>query len=667
MLVAGGVLLLLLCIVAGVFVVPALLDGEATPTAVSQVEVTLTAPSQAQVTPTAGDLAQVTPTTTSGLQATPTVDGEAPTPLPSGQPGQTQQPPGWTNYGNSNFVTALARQGDTLWMGSTSGLVRWDLTDGSYARLGTEDGLASSYINDLLVSDDGALWIATDAGINRYGGEAMTTYDETDGLDSAEIQTLFQDDVGRILAGSHRGERGLNYFESPGWGPPPVPSLPIQYPYVQALDGSEEIGLYVGLDGDGLAGYEGEEWIVLTSADGLPDDYVYAVMLAGDELWASFNEAMVRIDLETGDTETIPHSYIYSMHQASNGDLWFGGAWRALRYDPITGDWQEFNTAPGPIPVGSVTDIAEGPEGLWFGTHGGGVAFYDGTNWETWTTDDELGGNWIDAIRQGKNGALWFTHEGTGVSRFEPKSDAWQVFGKAEGALDWLGVPDTDSDGNLWIGDDDKLLYYDGQGWQRFTAPELVGVEILGIEIGPNNVKWLVTESGLMRHDPASDEWQVFTGADHTIIDDIRSIHASSDGSLWLGGEEELVRYDGSTWSTPEAWGEPPQYVYDITEAADGSLWVAANGDLWHLADDRWSTYAWPSEGWLQTLAIGPDGSVWAGYEGLGRYDPASGDWQMFTIEDGLVHWRVQAIHVTPEGVVWIGTDGGLSRYVPPD
>jgi ligand-binding sensor domain-containing protein len=58
---------------------------------------------------------------------------------------------------------------------------------------------------------------------------------------------------------------------------------------------------------------------------------------------------------------------------------------------------------------------------------------------------------------------------------------------------------------------------------------------------------------------------------------------------------------------------------------------------------------------------------VWAGYDGLGRYDPVRGEWQMFEPDDGLVNWTVQAIHVTPEGVVWIGTEGGVSRYVPPD
>jgi streptogramin lyase len=100
-------------------------------------------------------------------------------------------------------------------------------------------------------------------------------------------------------------------------------------------------------------------------------------------------------------------------------------------------------------------------------------------------------------------------------------------------------------------------------------------------------------------------------------------------------------------------------------EAPDGSLWFAADGELGHLADGRWSYVAWPSDGWMERVALGPDGSVWAGYEGLGRYDPSTGDWQMFTPADGLGHWYVQAIHVTPDGVVWVGTGAGVSRYVP--
>ncbi len=633
----GGAALLGLLLIVGLFVVSNLIDGESTPGPVSQVEATLTALGQPAAVPSRAAA------------------------------GQVQYPPGWTNYGNGNFVSALARQEDTLWAGGESGLVRWDVTDGSYTKFARTDELASSRINDLLVDDAGNLWIATDAGINRYDGETLVTYNEVDGLDALWIQTLFLDDMGGLWAGSRGGERGLNFYDGEGWGPPPTPPLPVEFPNVQVLAGNEEEGLFVGLEEGGLAHFDGEAWSVLTSADGLPGDGVLDALLTDDALWVSFDQAVVRYDLETGDMELFPQTGIHTMHQTADGELWFGGDWRAVRFDPDTGDWQEFGTAPGPIPAALVTDLLEDEDGLWFGTYGGGVLFHDGSRWETWAMDAELGGNWIEAIRQDTDGALWFTHPGSGLSRYEPAGDVWQVFNEAAGASDWPSVPAVDSAGNLWIGEYGELVRYDGQAWQSLRPPELTDVEIYAIEIGPGDVKWLVTDRGLMRHNPATDEWTTFTGADHPIIEEIWSLLAASDGALWLGGEAGLVRYDGSTWSAPVASGDAPQLVDDLAEAPDGSLWIAADGELGHLTDGRWSYFAWPSDGWLERVTVGPDGSVWAGHEGLGRYDPARGDWQLFTPADGLAHRIVRAIHVTPEGLVWVGTEGGVSRYVPPD
>jgi ligand-binding sensor domain-containing protein len=126
-----------------------------------------------------------------------------------------------------------------------------------------------------------------------------------------------------------------------------------------------------------------------------------------------------------------------------------------------------------------------------------------------------------------------------------------------------------------------------------------------------------------------------------------------------------LVRFDGADWVTPDVSGSAPGWVDDMAEAPDGSLWVTADGELYHLDGGRWSRFAWPGGGWVESVAVAPDGAVWAGYEGLGRFDPSTGVWQTFSTDDGLAHQEVQAIHVTSEGVVWVGTRGGISRYVP--
>ena len=118
-------------------------------------------------------------------------------------------------------------------------------------------------------------------------------------------------------------------------------------------------------------------------------------------------------------------------------------------------------------------DIIEDGDGLWMGTHDGGVVFYDGSNWVTWATDDGLGGNDTRAIQQDGSGALWFIHEGSGVSRYDPVDTTWQAFGSQEGAIDWPSTPGVDSEGHLWVGGYETLKWYDGQDWRALEPTQL--------------------------------------------------------------------------------------------------------------------------------------------------------------------------------------------------
>jgi ligand-binding sensor domain-containing protein len=662
--VTGAVAVLAVLLVVALLVLPQLGDRGATATSTLAVPTTAVA-----LAPTATQAVVTAERSETSAQPAIPVETEPAPVSTAAPPAEVSRSPGWTSWGNANFVSALARQDEILWAGSESGLVRWNLTDGSYAKLGFAEGLASTHINDLLVTEEGVLWVATDAGINRFDGETWVTFDEVDGLDSDWIQTLHRDTVGGLWAGSEGGERGLNYYDGSAWGPPPIPALPVDGPDVHALASSPAGDLYVGLLDYGLAAFDGETWTLFSSEDGLPGQHGVALRWSEGTLWVSAG-GVVRLDPQTGEIQTVPQLSdvsIYTMYQTGEGELWFAGEDGATRFQPAAGDWQHFESAPGVLPARPVTDILADEDGLWLSTNGDGIVFYDGRRWETWTTDDELGGNAIEAIQQGQDGALWFTHPGTGLSRYRPESDAWQTFGEAAGALDWPSVPALDEQGNLWIGDYGELAWYDGQAWQRFSPPELADLQIYAIQIGRDGVQWLATDGGLLRYDPAADVWATFTGADHPILEDIWSILVSRDGTVWVGGEEGLIQGDGNSWSTPEASGNAPQFVDDLAEAPDGSLWIAADGELVHLAEGRWSYSAWPTEGWLERVAVGPDGIVWVGHDGLGRYDPATGDWQIFEPADGLAHQTVLAIHVTPDGVVWVGTASGVSRYVPSD
>jgi serine/threonine protein kinase/ligand-binding sensor domain-containing protein len=573
-------------------------------------------------------------------------------------------PSGWSSYSNGNLVYALALQDDYLWAGGDGGLVRWDLEDGSYVKLGISDGLASNVINDLLVDEDDNLWVATDAGVNRFDGETWITFDETDGLDADGVLSLFLDDEGALWAGTDCDEYGLNYYDGTSWGPSPLPPMPLDCPNPIAFALYEDWGLFVGLLEGDLAYFDGEAWEVLTQDDGLPGETIYDLLLVEETLLVSYEDEVVRFDLETDAWDTIPQLSgmdVMRMHWAADDSLWFASEEGAARYDPETGDWRRFEPGPGTIPSRIVTDIVEDEDGLWFGTHGG-VVFYDGDGWELWATDDGLGGNDVSAIRQDGSGALWFVHDGSGLSRYDPASEEWQTFDEDDGLTDWPSYPGVDGEGHLWIGTYETLWRYGEGGWQRFEPHELKDVEIWGIVFGPG-VQWLWTDDGLLRHDAASGEWTHFDDADYPGLEDVEMLYVTRDGTLLVNRDDALIRYDGSEWRALPL--EQVENVGEITAAPDGSPWIVADGDLYHLEGERWARFGWPGGGWIESVAIGADGSVWAGHEGLGRLDPTSGEWQLFTSADGLIDDYVQAIYVTSEGVVWVGTAGGVSRYVP--
>jgi serine/threonine protein kinase/ligand-binding sensor domain-containing protein len=607
--------------------------------------------------------AESSPTVPPAPSSTPPPPTATPVPLPT-------YAPGWTSYSNTNSVEALALQNGYLWAGGEGGLVRWDLQDGSYREYGIADGLSGGRVNDLMVDRGGILWVATDRGISRFNGKSWLNFGLEDGLDALWVETLFQDSEDGVWAATAYGERSLNYFDGRRWGAPPVPPLPIPFPNPQVLLEDDEGDLVVGLEMSGLAYYDGSEWTTLTTADGLPSDQVRDILITDNALWVSGDYQVARFDLDTGEPEIVPEldgMAVYHIFQDSEDAIWFAGEGGIRRYDPNTDRWDYFDAGSSEIPAWAVTDIVESDAGLWFGTYGAGVLFYDGDQWEVWAADNQIGGSYTSAIVQDGSGAVWFVHDGSGLSRYQPAQDSWETFGEAEGALAWPSRPGVDPDGQLWIGGYGELLRYDGEGWRVYGPTELGDSTIFAVAFDPQGTQWLLTDGGVVRHDPLTEEWTTFTVDDNPVLADLSAFLVADDGTVWGGSSEGLVHYDGVNWAAPALSNNPSEWISDIAQAPDGSIWVVAGGSLYHMEEDRWVRFDWPGDGWTEWVAVGPDGVVWTGYEGLARLDPTNGSWTIFGTEDGLIHPEVYTIYVTPDGVVWVGTAGGISRYVPGD
>jgi sugar lactone lactonase YvrE len=66
----------------------------------------------------------------------------------------------------------------------------------------------------------------------------------------------------------------------------------------------------------------------------------------------------------------------------------------------------------------------------------------------------------------------------------------------------------------------------------------------------------------------------------------------------------------------------------------------------------------------VSDLAFAPDGRLWAGTSaGVVRWDVATGDFVIFTEEDGVPGREIETLTIAPDGTVWIIAARGIGRY----
>ncbi|MEO8464533.1 MAG: two-component regulator propeller domain-containing protein [Gammaproteobacteria bacterium] len=157
-----------------------------------------------------------------------------------------------------------------------------------------------------------------------------------------------------------------------------------------------------------------------------------------------------------------------------------------------------------------------------------------------------------------------------------------------------------------------------------------------------------------------------------------------SQGFVWLGTEDGLVRYDGHELyryarSRTESGSLPGNYVWQIVEDPHADLWIATNDAgvaKWARHSDTFTSYRHdPNDASslasdrVRTVLIDGRGYLWIGTfdAGVDVLEPTSGRIEHLRHSDGdpasLGSDHVSTLALDRVGDVWIGTDKGLNRW----
>jgi signal transduction histidine kinase/ligand-binding sensor domain-containing protein len=146
------------------------------------------------------------------------------------------------------------------------------------------------------------------------------------------------------------------------------------------------------------------------------------------------------------------------------------------------------------------------------------------------------------------------------------------------------------------------------------------------------------------------------------------SIARTRDGFLWVGTEEGIARFDGTTFvvhdrrNTP---GFPHNLVYSLLGSRDGSLWIGTAAGLARFVEGSAHPFGAREkvpEKPVRSLLEGREGALWAGTWGGGLVRMKNGAATVFTTADGLASDEVSSLLEDPDGTLWIATTGGLSK-----
>jgi len=497
----------------------------------------------------------------------------------------------------------------------------------------TREGLPQNTVNVILQTRDGYLWLGTRDGLARFDGVRFTVLGIGDGLQSVEVQSLYEDNQGALWIGTGGG--GLNRLRN-GHIETVASREFLAGDNISSLTEDSRNRLWIGTR-TGLSLWIEDKVITETNLAPLEKTAINALLRESDGtmLVATARQGLYefkdqRLNECAGPTGT-EKILAYCLLEDREGSLWASvGNGKVLRRQ--NGVWHTYTTDDG-LPFVYVTSLTEDPSGtLWAGTLDDGLYRFAAGRFTAIRKSDGLSANDIRSLKVDREGNLWAGTRTGGLNRITHRELIY--CGAAQGLTnDFTRSVAETADGRLWVGTIGGGIYQGSM--EKFQGRQ-----------------------------PESPSWE---GPDFYFAF-VDSVLAAHDGTVWYGAKRGLIHltndvvehiYGNMDWLRSAS-------VNALCEDMQGGLWVGTSeGRLEYYKQGNFTEFPQPiARGPINALARQPDGFIWVGSEAGGLRRIRAGSPSIQALKQGLASQSIRTLYLDPDQTLWIGTaGGGLSRW----
>jgi len=519
-----------------------------------------------------------------------------------------------------------------LWIGTESGLLRFDGI--RFVNWTPPDGkeLPSPRIFSLLGGNDGSLWIGTARGLARWKDGELTTYGSAEGF----IESILQEPDGSI--------------------------------WMTRSQVRDPKGGLCQIATSGSARCYGQ-------AEGLP--FVYAQPMVRDragDLWIGSSAVLARWSPGLSKADVFPCPALQrvgglqgvsALAARPYGSLWVGFSWpgKGLGLQQFAnGTWKNFAT-PGfdssSLKVSALLIDRDG--GLWVGTDNQGLYRIYGDKVDRFGSSDGLSSDSVLGFYQDREGDLWVVTS-KGIDRLH--NLAVTSFSIREG----LTAEDVHAvlaahDGTLWIANGGALDYWrNGKLSAIREGSGLPGHLPTSLFEDHTGRLWVGINSGLDVYE--NGRFRPINRPDGSPTGVVVSITEDVDHNVWaeLSGSLGLLRIKDERVVEQIPLSRVPRAMALAADPA-GGIWLSlVHGDLGRYRDGQFQSLSLPSRenpGSAANLLVDSSGIVW-GATVHGLFAWKDGKFKVLGTRNGLPCGDVKAMEEDDRGTLWLESQCGI-------